>query len=290
MFQYASSNTEILGGWNGLKAELHRFFKAAKPYAADVLSKSKEKIAASPCPPLPPKAVAASQPCPSSAKPSGSTGQNMQSNNVPPSAAKISSNLFASSTQTRPSIVNKQPSGPSRASSTANNTLQAMFQKQRETASTNEGARKPPSIPQTKKTNTPRNLMTMFEKQREASLSQEPPTEESPGEDESAMNVTAPDTAAPVPVATHVFKRSPFAEETAAPAGGAVPVVVPQQGSQLSASDDEHLCVVCEDAKKQVIILPCRHMCLCSNCANFDKIKECPMCRAKVEDSMTVYW
>jgi len=291
MFQYASSNSEILGGWNGLKSELHRFFKAAKPYAADVLSKSREKIAASPCPPLPPTAAAASQPCPPSTAPSGSTaGQKMQSNVVcggstaTPSAATISSNSFATSTQTRPSVITKQHSAPSQASSTSSNTLQAMFRKQRETATTNVGARKPPSIPKTTKTNTSRNLLTMFEKQREAALTQEPPIEESPcedeSEDESPINATAP----------HVFKRSPFAEEEASPAEGAVPVVAPQQGSQSSASDDEHLCVVCEDAKKQVIILPCRHMCLCSNCANFEKIKECPMCRAKVEDSMTVYW
>ena len=290
---YASSNTEIMGGWNGLKPELHNFFKAAKPYAAGVLSKSKEKIAASPCPPLP-------QPHPPSAEPSGSTtGQSMQSNFVggrstaPPSAAKISSNSFASSTQTRPSIVKKQPSVPNRASSTSSNTLQAMFQKQRETAPTNEGAKKPPSIPKTKKTNTPRNLMTMFEKQREASLSQEPPTKESsPGEDQSAMNSTAPITTEPASAAAsaHVFKRSPFAEETAVPAEGAAPVVAPQQGSQSSTIDDEHLCVVCEDAKKQVMILPCKHMCLCTSCADFDKIKECPMCRAKVEGSINVYW
>ena len=290
-FQYASSNTEIPGGWNGLKPELHKFFKAAKPYAAGVLSKSKEKMSASPCPPLPPTATT-SQPCPPS------SGQDRQSNVVgggstapPPSAAKVSSNSFTSSTQTRPPIANKQPSVPSRASSTSNNTLQAMFQKQRETTSTNEGARKPPTVPKTKKTNTPRNLMTMFEKQREASLSQEQPTEEPPSEDESSLNATAPNESAPSAASTsHVFKRSPFAEEAAAPAVGAVPVVAPQQGTQSSAIEEEHLCVVCEDAKKSVIILPCKHMCLCANCADFDRIKECPMCRAKVEDSMTVYW
>lgn len=136
----------------------------------------------------------------------------------------------------------------------------------------------------------------MFEKQREeASLSQKQQTEEPSGEDEpSESNATAAQaTAQAASTATHVFKKSPFAEEVTSSVEGAaaaVPVVIPQQGTQSSAIDDEHLCVVCEDAKKSVIILPCKHMCLCANCANFDRIKECPMCRAKVEDSMNVYW
>ncbi|KAK1746283.1 hypothetical protein QTG54_002890 [Skeletonema marinoi] len=252
-FQYSSSNTEILGGWNGLKPELHKFFKAAKPYAAGVLSKSKEKMSASPCQPLPPKATT-SQPCPPSAR------QDRQSNVVdggstapPQSAAKAS-------------IANKQPSVPSRASSTSNNTLQAMFQKQRETTSTNEEAA--------------RGIAKSRTADRRAS-----------SDDESSLNAAAPNETAPAAASTaHVFKRSPFAEEAAAPAEGAVPVVAPQQGTQSSAIEEEHLCVVCEDAKKSVIIMPCKHMCLCANCADFDRIKECPMCRAKVEDSMTVYW
>ncbi len=290
LFQYASSNTEIMGGWNGLKPELRKFFKDAKPHAAGVLSKSKAKINASPCPPLPPNAILPP------AGPSVSTGQKGPPNAVggdsaaPQSAAKVNTNLFASSTRTKPSIANTNSAAPS-------NTLQAMFQKQRETNPSKEGAKKPPIVPKTKKVNTPRNLVTMFEKQRAASLSQEPCTEEPPVEDEPATNatetnaVTATTTAQSEPAATHVFKKSPFAaEEVAAPVEGAVPVIASREGTQSSAIDEEHLCVVCEDAKKSIIILPCKHMCLCANCANFDRIKECPMCRAKVEDSMPVYW
>eukprot|EP00986_Skeletonema_menzelii_P007350 scaffold2863_cov69-Skeletonema_menzelii.AAC.1 len=157
---------------------------------------------------------------------------------APTSAAKVNTNLFASSTQTKPSIANKNPSAPS-------NTLQAMFQKQREATSSKDGSKKPPIVPKTKKTNTTRNLVTLFEKQREASLSQEPPTEESPIEDESATNtietnsIAANTTAQSEAVATHVFKKSPFAEEVAAPDEGAVPVIAPRQGTQSSA-DDEH--------------------------------------------------
>ena len=284
MLQYTtSSSSDILGGWDGLKPELRQFFKTAKPYAAGVLSKSREKITASPCPPLPSN-TAAPKPTVVGQKPP-----------IPPSAAKISK----TSVQTKPSV-------PSQSSSTSSNTLQAMFRKQQEMATTNEGVKKPPIQPTTKKPNTPMNLMTMFERQRAASSSQEEPSAEAPpsedpevtaGDDTSKVNPsssTATVTATATATASHVFKRSPFADPLPAEPLQANVAIPNQQGMQSSQAsnmtDDEHLCVVCEDAKKQVIILPCRHMCLCPKCANFDVIKECPMCRQKVEDSMNVYW
>jgi hypothetical protein len=287
MLQYTtSSSSDILGGWDGLKPELRQFFKTAKPYAAGVLSKGREKITASPCPPLPSN-TAAPKPTVVGQKPP-----------IPPSAAKISK----TSVQTKPSV-------PSQSSSTSSNTLQVMFRKQQEmatTTTTNEGVKKPPIQPTTKKPNTPMNLMTMFERQRAASSSQEEPSAEAPpsedpevtaGDDTSKVNPSSSTaTATATATASHVFKRSPFADPLPAEEPLQATVAIPnQQGMQQSSqasnmTDDEHLCVVCEDAKKQVIILPCRHMCLCPKCANFDVIKECPMCRQKVEDSMNVYW
>ncbi|KAL3787637.1 hypothetical protein HJC23_011785 [Cyclotella cryptica] len=61
-------------------------------------------------------------------------------------------------------------------------------------------------------------------------------------------------------------------------------------GSQEYTGVEADLCVVCEDAKKKIMILPCKHMCLCEKCADFNKIKDCPMCRTKVEGSTDVYW
>jgi hypothetical protein len=57
--------------------------------------------------------------------------------------------------------------------------------------------------------------------------------------------------------------------------------------------DDDNFCVLCLESKKEVILMPCKHMCLCKGCAAerlFKALNECPMCRAKVEDSMDVYW
>jgi len=44
--------------------------------------------------------------------------------------------------------------------------------------------------------------------------------------------------------------------------------------------DDE--CVVCLEASKEVLLLPCRHMCVCSTCLTH--IDKCPVCRATFEE------
>eukprot|EP01083_Nonionella_stella_P062514 162525_1 len=54
--------------------------------------------------------------------------------------------------------------------------------------------------------------------------------------------------------------------------------------------DDE--CIVCMDERKNTILFPCRHMCLCTECAgmleNGDK-PECPVCRQKIEEVIRVF-
>jgi hypothetical protein len=61
----------------------------------------------------------------------------------------------------------------------------------------------------------------------------------------------------------------------------------------VSPEQDVTLCIVCEDAKKEVVLLPCKHLCLCKMCALtclFKTLHECPMCRETIDDSMEVYW
>jgi hypothetical protein len=40
-------------------------------------------------------------------------------------------------------------------------------------------------------------------------------------------------------------------------------------------------CVVCESNIIDVVILPCRHMCVCFSC--FKRVKNCPMCRSYIQ-------
>ncbi|XP_055531899.1 mitochondrial E3 ubiquitin protein ligase 1 [Wyeomyia smithii] len=52
--------------------------------------------------------------------------------------------------------------------------------------------------------------------------------------------------------------------------------------------NDEQKCVVCVDNPKEVICLPCGHVCLCETCA--EKIKtSCPVCRSKIETKAAAF-
>lgn len=52
--------------------------------------------------------------------------------------------------------------------------------------------------------------------------------------------------------------------------------------------NDEQRCVVCVDNPKEVICLPCGHVCLCENCA--EKIKlNCPVCRSKIQTKAAAF-
>jgi hypothetical protein len=47
-------------------------------------------------------------------------------------------------------------------------------------------------------------------------------------------------------------------------------------------------CVVCMSEARDTMVLPCRHMCLCSGCATAvmaqaDASRKCPVCRAEMQ-------
>ena len=49
------------------------------------------------------------------------------------------------------------------------------------------------------------------------------------------------------------------------------------------------LCVVCLAEERRVLLLPCRHLCVCEDCAGDRRLERCPLCRAAIEDRMRVY-
>ncbi|XP_052787762.1 uncharacterized protein LOC128222725 [Mya arenaria] len=63
----------------------------------------------------------------------------------------------------------------------------------------------------------------------------------------------------------------------------------------IALEKEKRICVVCQDQNKSVLILPCRHMCLCVDCG--DQIarsrsrsrRVCPLCRTKINTIMNVY-
>ena len=63
----------------------------------------------------------------------------------------------------------------------------------------------------------------------------------------------------------------------------------------LETERDKHKCVVCQDHPKNVLVMPCKHMCLCIDCArsivgnrNAQRII-CPLCRCKITKVMDVF-
>ena len=59
---------------------------------------------------------------------------------------------------------------------------------------------------------------------------------------------------------------------------------------QLSKTQDEQkMCVVCQDAEKSVLLLPCRHVCVCKSCARNEQLDSCPLCRETIVDRINVF-
>ena len=59
-----------------------------------------------------------------------------------------------------------------------------------------------------------------------------------------------------------------------------------------TAAKEGELCVICCDKKKNVVLLPCKHLCICESCEEGLKQQpkpSCPMCRCLIKDTMCVY-
>ncbi|XP_059640212.1 uncharacterized protein LOC132282515 isoform X2 [Cornus florida] len=51
--------------------------------------------------------------------------------------------------------------------------------------------------------------------------------------------------------------------------------------------NEKVLCRVCFEGEISIVLLPCRHRILCSNCS--EKCKKCPICRVAIEECLPVY-
>jgi len=57
--------------------------------------------------------------------------------------------------------------------------------------------------------------------------------------------------------------------------------------SHQSKSETELACVVCLEAPRQILLMPCRHVCCCKECS--ERLERCPMCRTETTSLAEVF-
>jgi hypothetical protein len=89
-------------------------------------------------------------------------------------------------------------------------------------------------------------------------------------------------------VASQLAQVSLLPPAAAAPAAPAMP----QPPAAAAAEADSHSCVVCLDAPRCLVLLPCRHLAVCGSAHCFSMLgapPRCPLCREGVVDTFAVF-
>lgn len=56
---------------------------------------------------------------------------------------------------------------------------------------------------------------------------------------------------------------------------------------ELNNLEIEQQCVVCCDAPRSVVLIPCKHLAVCADCSKL--LKDCPVCRTKIQTAIEIF-
>ncbi|KAL5279096.1 RNF26 family protein [Megaselia abdita] len=62
-----------------------------------------------------------------------------------------------------------------------------------------------------------------------------------------------------------------------------------QRSPVKTALDVSPICVICQDQPKCVVLLPCKHLCLCKECNDHYFHGFCPLCRTNIQKKLIVF-
>ena len=57
----------------------------------------------------------------------------------------------------------------------------------------------------------------------------------------------------------------------------------------LQNEEKKHSCIICQSEQKSVLLMPCRHMCVCKHCSTHEELRRCPLCREIILQKIDVF-
>ena len=57
-----------------------------------------------------------------------------------------------------------------------------------------------------------------------------------------------------------------------------------------SSEQDDMVCMICQSKPKEILYLPCRHLCCCKECSNVGNLRvQCPLCRSRAQRVIHIF-
>ena len=66
-------------------------------------------------------------------------------------------------------------------------------------------------------------------------------------------------------------------------------ICIEQLEKSVQDEKDKRLCIICDDQIRTIVLLPCKHMCMCKKCLGRKTWKTCPLCRKPIDTNMEIY-